>query len=134
MYLFDTDVISHLFKKIPPPALLARLALIPARDQYISTITIAEIVYGACKSERPDFHLANLEKILLPTVNVVVFDSKAAYLCGRLRAHLEGAGTPLAFADLEIAAIAITHDLTLISGNLRHFSRIPGLRVENWIV
>lgn len=134
MYLFDTDVISHLFKKKPPPGLVNRLAAVPIREQFISTITVAEIVYGACKSERPDFHLANLQKILLAAVNVLTFDSKAAYVCGRLRARLEGEGTPLALADLEIAAIAIANDLTLISGNLRHFSRIPELRVENWLV
>lgn len=134
MYLFDTDVLSHLFKKKPPAGLIARLAGIPPREQYISTITIAEIVYGACKSERPDFHLANLQRILLSAVNVLTFDSKAAYICGRLRARLEGAGTPLALADLEIAAIAIANDLTLVSGNLRHFARIPELKVENWLL
>lgn len=133
MYLFDTDVISHLFKKKPPPGLVIRLAAVPVRDQFISTITVAEIVYGASKSARPDFHLANLQKILLAAVNVLTFDSKAAYVCGRLRARLEGEGTPLALADLEIAASAIANDLTLISGNLRHFSRIPELRVENWL-
>ena len=75
----------------------------------------------------------NSPKILLSAVNVLAFDSKAAYACGRLRARLECAGNPLAIADLEIAAIAIANDLTLIRGNLRHFSRISELKVENWL-
>jgi predicted nucleic acid-binding protein len=63
MYLFDTDVISHLFKKKPPPVPANRLAAVPARDQFISTFTVAAIVHGARKSARPDFHLDNLLRI-----------------------------------------------------------------------
>ncbi|MEW6750617.1 MAG: type II toxin-antitoxin system VapC family toxin [Candidatus Latescibacterota bacterium] len=133
MFLFDTDVIVHVLRKQPPPPLLARLAATERRHQHISTITIAEIVYGAWKSARPQHHLQNLEAVLLPAVNIVGFDSKAAYLCGSLRAQLERLGTPLALADLEIAAIAMANGFTLITGNLRHFARIPGLTMENWL-
>jgi predicted nucleic acid-binding protein len=69
-----------------------------------------------------------------PSVNIVPFDAKAAYVCGRLRARLEKGGTPMALADLEIAAIAIANKLTLVTGNLRHFSMIHDLPVENWLV
>ncbi len=134
MFLFDTDVITNILKKRPSMVLLQRLADIPISEQYISTITISEIVYGAVKSDRPRYHLKNLENILLPSVNVVGFDSKAAYVCGRLRAELEINGTPLDLADLEIAAIAIAGDFTLVTGNTRHFDRISNLNVENWLV
>ncbi|MFZ5776382.1 MAG: type II toxin-antitoxin system VapC family toxin [Thermodesulfobacteriota bacterium] len=134
MYLFDTDIITNVLKKQPSPLLLARLATTLRKQQHISTITISEIGYGACKSTRPEFHLANLQNILLPSVNIVPFDSKAAYACGRLRAELEKVGTPLALADLEIAAIALANDLVLVTGNTRHFARIPTLSVENWLV
>jgi predicted nucleic acid-binding protein len=133
MYLFDTDIITNIFKKQPSPRLLRRLVELPQSRQHISTVTVSEIVYGACKSNRPEFHLANLQNLLLPAVNVLGFDSKAAYLCGRLRAELEKVGTPLALADLEIAAIALANDLVLVTGNIRHFDRIPGLTVENWL-
>jgi predicted nucleic acid-binding protein len=133
MYLFDTDIITHVFKKKPSEKLLARLSEIPQQAQHISTITIAEIVYGAWKSGQPRRHLDNLEKVLLPAVNIVGFDAGAAYVCGGLRARLEQAGTPLALADLEIASIAIANELTLVSGNLRHFTRVQELRVENWL-
>lgn len=134
MYLFDTDIITNIFKKSPAPLLLERLAGTAKNAQHISTITISEIVYGAWKSSKPQHHLRNLEEILLPAVNIVGFDAKAAYVCGSLRARLEREGTPLALADLEIAAIAIANDLTLISGNLRHFERVRELKVENWLV
>ena len=132
-YLFDTDIIINIFKKKPSLSLLNKLSEIPMADQFISTITISEIVYGAWKSSQPRSHLENLEKILLPAVNIVGFDSKSAFVCGSIRASLESKGIPLALADLEIASIAISHDLILVSGNTRHFSRIPELRVENWL-
>lgn len=133
MFLFDTDIITNVFKKKPSKNLLKRLAAVPRNQQFISTITISEIVYGAVKSDKPDYHLRNLEMILLPSVNVVGFDTKAAYICGQLRADLEKKGTPLDLADLEIAAICVAANLTLITGNTRHFSRVSSLRHENWL-
>ncbi|MGR0480943.1 MAG: type II toxin-antitoxin system VapC family toxin [Candidatus Electronema sp. V4] len=133
MYLFDTDIITNVLKKQPSQCLLERLALIPKHQQHISTVTVSEIVYGAMKSSRPAYHLNNLEQILLPSVNVVSFDTKAACVCGRLRAELEKKGQPLDLADLEIASIAIAKDLILVTGNIRHFGRIEGLRLENWL-
>ncbi len=133
MYLFDTDVITNIFKKKPSGNLLKKLAELPRKEQFISTITISEIVYGAWKCANPQRHLDNLEKILLPSVNIVGFDAKAAYLCGTLRAGLDKLGTPLALADLEIASIAMANKLILVSGNIRHFSRIKGLELENWL-
>ena len=133
MYLFDTDAITNIFKKKPSARFRRKLQAIDPSDQHISTITIAEIVYGAYKSPRPDFHMDNLQKVLLPAVNIVGFDSRAAYICGRLRAQLEQQGRPVAFADLQIGAIAMANDLILISGNIKHFRQIPGLAVENWL-
>jgi len=134
MFLFDTDVITNVLKKRPKKILLERLAAISQSEQYISTITISEIVYGAAKSNRPAYHLNNLEGILLPSVNVVGFDSKSAWICGRLRAELEKKGLPLDLADLEIASIAMAGNFVLVTGNIKHFERIPGLQIQNWLV
>ena len=133
MFLFDTDIITNILKKNPSKPLLERLTLVPKTEQYISTITVSEIVYGAVKSSRPAYHLKNLETVLLPSVNVVGFDSKAAYVCGRLRAELEKKGLPLDLADLEIAAIAIAGNFSLITGKPKHFERVPDLKLENWL-
>ena len=133
MFLFDTDTITNIVKPRPSSNLIQRLEKISKTQQFVSTITISEIVYGAEKSQRPDFHLNNLETILLPAVNIVGFDTKAAYVCGRIRAELEKRGTPLDLADLEIASIAIANNFILITNNVRHFKRVPFLQYENWL-
>ncbi len=65
---------------------------------------------------------------------MVPFDEAAARRYGALRAYLERQGTPLADADLRIAAIALVRGLVMVTGNVRHFQRVPGLVVENWLV
>ena len=132
MYLFDTDVVANIYKKRPSLHLLRRLAGVAPEEQHISVVTVAEIVYGAQKSPRPDYHLKNLQALLCQ-VAVLDFDLKAAYLAGKIRANLESAGARLAWADIQIAAIAQSNDLTLITGNVRHFSRIAGLRISDWL-
>ena len=132
-YLFDTDAISNLFKKKPSPVLVKKIERLKISQQFISSITVQEIVYGACKSNRPEFHLDNLQNLLLPNVNVVSFDIKAAYICGRIQSELNSVGNMLSLADLQIASIALANDLTLVSGNIKHFKRISNLRLENWL-
>ena len=133
MYLFDTDTITNVLKKRPSPKLIKNLRKIHPKEQFISTVTISEIVYGAYKSQRPNFHIQNLESILLPAVNIVGFDSKSAYICGQMRALLEKKCISISWADLQISSIAIANELTLITGNLKHFNRVPGLHFENWL-
>jgi predicted nucleic acid-binding protein len=133
MYLFDTDVITNVLKKMPSPYLIHHLEQISPKEQFISAITVAEIVYGVQKSRRPEYHLKNLEEVLLTEVAVLDFGMDAAYLAGKIRAQLEKSGMRLAGADIQIAAIAMMNDLTLISGNIKHFSRIPVLKIENWL-
>lgn len=133
MYLFDTDAVSNIFKKRPSPVLLRRLEGLAPGEQFISSITVAEMVYGARKSDRPEFHLKNLERALLPTATVLDFDIRSAYIAGQIRAELEKLGTPLSWPDIQIGAIAMAHRMTLITGNTTHFDRIPGLKVENWL-
>jgi tRNA(fMet)-specific endonuclease VapC len=133
MFLFDTDTLTNIVKRRPSPTLLNRLKTVSVNQQYVSTITISEIVYGAYKSNRCAYHLNKLSDVLLPQVNIVELDCQAAYTAGRIRAELEKTGRPLIFTDIQIAAIAIRHKLTLITGNTKHFERIPGLACENWL-
>ena len=133
MYLLDTDTITNIFKQTPSSKLQGKLREVPAEQQFISTITIYEIVYGAYKSARIDRHLQNLRELLLPQVTIVDFDSDAAYVCGALRVELERSGVPLPLADLQVASIAIANELVLVTGNAGHFQRIPGLPVQNWM-
>jgi tRNA(fMet)-specific endonuclease VapC len=133
MYLFDTDILSNLFKKTPSRRLLRKLEKIPSHEQFVSTITIGEIVFGAVKSDRRDFHLRNLIQHILPVMQIVSFDLDAAMQYGQIRADLEMRGKTISHADLQIAAIALSRNLILVSGNESHFRRIIELRLENWL-
>jgi len=132
-YLFDTDTLSNPLKKRPSLALLQRLASTPAEEQFTSAITVGEMIYGAHKSTRAEYFIEQLNTKVWPSVSVVPFDTDAADIYGKLRAHLERRGTPLAEPDLRIAATALAHGLTLVTAKTDHFSRIPGLAVENWL-
>lgn len=133
-YLLDTDILSSLLKRVPSPRLIAKLAMVPAQQQHTSSITLGEMVYGAARAEaRSAVLLARIEQRLLPNLTILSFDEPAARRYGGLRADLERRGMPLGEADLRIAAIALVHGLTLVTGNVRHFERVPELTVENWL-
>ena len=92
------------------------------------------LFYGAHRlRERTTHLLQQLNEALLPNLPVLPFDAAAARHYGALRAELERPGTPLGDAYLRIGAIALARDLTMVTGNLRHYQRIPGLTVENWL-
>ncbi len=133
MFLFDTDTLSQVLKRAPSPALLARLAILSPDQQFTTAITVGEMVYGAHRSPRREWLLRQLEERLWPNLRILPFARAAAETYGRIRAELEGGGTPVSEPDLRIAAIALTHDLTVVTGNLRHFARVPGLTAENWM-
>jgi predicted nucleic acid-binding protein len=133
MYLFDTDAMSQIVNPNPPEGFILRLADVLPEQQFTSAITVGELTYGAHKSNRRDHFLQQFRNRLWPNIRVVPFDYAAAETYGWLRAMLERRGTPLADADLRIASIAVTRQMTLVTGNLRHFSRVPGLTVEDWL-
>ena len=134
MYLFDTDAVTNIFKKNPSEKFLNKITGLKMEEQFISSITIGEIAYGAFKSRNPDIHLYNLENLLLRVVNVVFFDIEAAYIYGKIRAGLEEKGKIVSDTDMQIASIAIANNLILITGNIKHFQNINGLYAENWLV
>ena len=134
MYLMDTDILSNLLKRAPSATLIARLAMVPPEQQFTSSITWGELAYGAHRvRERTRTLSEELDKRLLPNLPVLSFDLRAAQRYGELRAELERRGTPLGDADMRIAAIALARGLTVVTGNVRHFQRVPELPVENWL-
>lgn len=133
-YLFDTDILSNLLRRAPSPSLLRRLALTPAEEQATSSITLGELYYGAHRlAGRGDDLVRRIDSTLLPNLSVLPFDVPAARQYGALRAELERAGTPIGDADMRIAAIALANEMTVVTANLRHFERVAGLVVENWL-
>ncbi len=128
-FLFDTDAISEVLKRRPLPAYVAWLRTIPRAEQFTSAVVVGELFKGAYRSADSPRHLRNIETRVLPAVTVLPYDVEVARVYGALQAQLEEAGRGLADADLQIAATAVHHDLELVTGNLRHFRRITGLRL-----
>ena len=132
-YLLDTDIVSNPLKKNPSASLLSRLGLVQTKDLYTSSITVGEMNYGALRGPRAEEFVQRLERELWPNYQILDFDAAAARVYARIRVLLERRGAGLDEPDLRIAAIALDRRLTLVTGNLRHFERIDGLSVENWL-
>lgn len=132
MYCFDTDVLSAVLRRDPPLGLIRRLAAIPAEHQFTTAITLGELLYGARKRASPQL-ADRVRDLVRSLVAILPFDEAAAEHYSSLRADLELAGRRLDEPDLRISSIALANDLTVVSGNVRHFSRVPGLRIENWL-
>jgi tRNA(fMet)-specific endonuclease VapC len=132
MYCFDTDTLSAVIRRDPPLSLIRRLAQTPPELQFTTSITLGELLYGAAK--RGSVSLTRkVRELLVGAVLVLPFDERAAEVYGPLRAHLESEGRRLDEPDLRIASIALSRNLIVVTGNLRHFSRVPDLKVENWL-
>jgi predicted nucleic acid-binding protein len=129
-HLFDTDAISEVLKPRPAAGYVKWLATIPREEQFTSAVVVGELYKGAFRSSAVARHLENIEKRVLPAVTVLSYDTAAARVYGQVRAQLESAGRLLADADLQIAATALLHDLELVTGNVKHFRRVPGLLIS----
>ena len=138
MYLFDTDILSWFAKKRRPEGLMPRLAATPIAAQFTTAVNVAEIYHGIFRLEVENGSRESLLEFfdgqVFPRLTILPFEREDARAYGRLRATLERKGRPRFEPDLQIAAIALRHRLTVVTGNVRHFQGIPGLRVENWLV
>ena len=113
----------------PLPGYVDWLETVPRDEQFTSAVVIGELYKGAFRSSARDRHLENIEERVLPAVTVLPYDTGVARVFGQIRAHLERTGQVLPDADLQIAATALYHGLQLITGNLRHFERVPELEI-----
>lgn len=130
IYLLDTNVciqylngrsnrIREKFNKIQP------------QEIAVCSIVKAELFYGARRSHYPERTLKQQQVFLKPFVSLS-FDDQAAITYSKIRAYLAELGTPIGSNDLQIAAIALTHNLILVTHNTKEFSRVEGLRLEDW--
>jgi len=128
-FLFDTDAISETLRPRPEQGFVAWLSTVAHDDQFASAVTVGGLFFGAYRAAAGGRYVTMIEDRVLPAVTVLPFDTAVAQVYSRLAADLPDQGTPLADADLKIAATALHHDLELVTGNLRHLARVPGLRV-----
>lgn len=129
-YLLDTNTCINYINRRSMSVYQHLMALSPD-DVYICDVVKFELYYGAYSGSRTTENLENLRKFFGDFVSLP-FDGEAAAVCGQLRAQLKALGTPIGSYDLQIAAIALTHNLTLVTHNTRELSRVDGLRLEDW--
>lgn len=132
MYLLDTDILSNLMKRKPSVRLQSRVASVPADAQFSSSITLGELIFGARKKGSSNL-MQQVEDRVVSYLPMLPFDADAARRYGDIRAELERRGTPIGDADLRIASIALARGLIVVTGNTKHFERVPDLVVENWL-
>lgn len=130
LYMLDTNIVSDLLRN-PSSHAARRVAEVGPDAICVSIITAAELRYGCAKKGSAKL-LAHVEAIL-ESVQVLAFDVPADVEYGGIRAELEAAGKPIGPNDLLIAAHAYAAGATLVTDNTAEFTRIRGLKVENWI-
>jgi tRNA(fMet)-specific endonuclease VapC len=130
LLMLDTDVSSYIIKR-RPESLVNRFET-HAERLCVSVMTAAELRFGAEKAKRPQ--LTELVEAFLSRLAILDWTNGATHHYARLRWTLEQAGTPIGNMDLLIASHAISERSTLVTNNLEHFSKVPGLNLEEWKV
>ncbi|MEO0490811.1 MAG: type II toxin-antitoxin system VapC family toxin [Leptolyngbyaceae cyanobacterium] len=131
-YLLDTNV-CVMYLNGRSSSVRDRLLATPAEEMAVCSVVKAELFYGAFRSNHPQRTLERQQAFFSQFVSLPLQDEDA-FLAGRIRAQLAKAGTPIGSYDLQIAAIALTNDLTLVTHNTREFERVEGLQIEDWEV
>lgn len=129
-YMLDTNICIYVLKE--RPAELRETFNRHSDHLCLSSVVVAELLYGAEKSQYPDHNRATVEGFCA-RLDVLDFDEGAATHYGQLRATLERGGQPIGSYDVMIAAHARSRGLTLVTNNMREFERVPGLLLENWV-
>ncbi|MBS9423131.1 type II toxin-antitoxin system tRNA(fMet)-specific endonuclease VapC [Photorhabdus caribbeanensis] len=128
-YLLDTNIVIFTIKKRPE-------SILPKFNKNtdlmaISTITLAELIFGAEKSGNPERNLAVIEDFA-SRLTILPYDEQAAFHYGNIRASLEKIGKRIGDNDLHIAGHARSKGLIVVTNNTKEFNRVDGLRVEDW--
>ena len=127
-YLLDTDIVVFLFRR--QKGIAKRLASVDPSQVYISEVTVAELEYGNYRSGRYEENREMLEHFL-SCVNVVPF-SEAISLYAKERYRLNSIGMGIEDFDLLIGCTAVAKDLVMVTNNVKHYSRIEGIKIDNW--
>jgi len=128
IYMLDTDTVSNIVRKHPP--VIKKLIGHENDEICISAITNAELFYGLEKKKSQK--LFNEVRSIIGKCTIIDFDASQSEIYGRIRLELEKSGTPLGDMDLLIASAAMSTGAILVSHNTKHFSKIKGLKIEDW--
>lgn len=131
MFLIDTNICIYIMND-HPPEVIQKFREIGVGNICISSITVSELQYGACKSNHIKKNIKRLEEFLSP-FEILAYDETASNYYGKIRSHLEKQGNVIGPLDMLIAAHALSENLILITNNEKEFKRIKLLKVENWV-
>ena len=131
MLILDSNTVSYYFRG--DPQVVPRLQALPPADIGVPAIVEYELRYGLLRlpPQAAEPRLLALTQLLRP-MQMLPFDSECAAQAARIRAALEAAGTPIGPHDTLIAATALRYQATLVTRNVREFSRVPSLQWANW--
>jgi tRNA(fMet)-specific endonuclease VapC len=129
-YLLDTNIISELVKN-PRGIIFSKIQSIGEEKICTSIIVACELKFGARKKNSPQL-LQKIE-IILDSIEILPLTDPVEEYYAEIRTYLEQQGTPIGGNDLLISAHALTLELTIVTANVREFSRVPNLKVENWL-
>ena len=133
MYLLDTNILSELAKKQPNANLLSHLSSKPFQSLFTSAICVMELRLGCAL--RGDFEKfwPKISKNIISRVSIIPFGQAEALMAGDVLAYLQRTGQSIGVEDAIIASTALEHKLVMVTANIRHFSKIRGLAIENWL-
>jgi predicted nucleic acid-binding protein len=133
MYLLDTNILSELIKKRPNPHLLSQLRSKPSHALLTSCICVMELRFGSMLREDFEVFWPKINREIVSRVKVVPLGEKESLIAGDILADMRKTGQSIGIEDVLIAASAITNKCIIVTANVRYFSRISGLIIENWL-
>jgi len=129
-YLLDANIISDLVRN-PNGLVTDAIRRVGEQNTCTSILVTAELRFGVAKKQ--SVRLGKQLQIILSGIEIIAFEEPADAVYGSLRAELEKNGKPIGAIDMLIAAHTLALGYTLVTGNEREFSQVPGLRMENWL-
>ncbi|RHO65855.1 type II toxin-antitoxin system VapC family toxin [Parabacteroides sp. AF48-14] len=128
-YILDTNICISLLKN--KYGIREKVLDVKAENCFVSEITIAELYYGASKSNNKEERIKDVSYIASIFQVIPVYESLELY--GDIKAELERGGTPLDDFDILIGSSAIYRNFIMVTDNVKHLNKLPGIRIQNWV-
>ncbi|MDH0033100.1 MULTISPECIES: type II toxin-antitoxin system VapC family toxin [unclassified Acinetobacter] len=129
-YMLDTNIVIYVIKQKPPQVRTKFNSV--ATQLCVSSVTVAELIYGAENSQYPEKNLYIVENFL-SRLQILDYGLEAAIQYGNIKAILRKTGQLISDNDLHIVAHARSKGLILVTNNTKEFERVPALQLENWV-
>jgi tRNA(fMet)-specific endonuclease VapC len=133
MYLLDTNILSELIKKRPNSDFIARLRKENSQSLCTSSICVFELRLGSALRDDFPIFWKRIKEELLSEISILHFGEECALAAGDILAQLRKTGQLVGIEDVFIASTSLANRCTLVTANIKHYSRIQGLKIENWI-